>query len=289
MLMSEKLIAAFTAADNIRDEGLTTPENVARYDDLVYGEDSKWNVLDVYRPKNSRMNKLPVIINIHGGGWVYGDKERYQFYCMSLVKHGFAVVNYTYRLAPEFKFPASLEDTNDVFHWVQFHAEKYGFDLNNVYAVGDSAGANLLGIYSNLLTNPNFQNRFDFILPEIHLNAIALNSGQYKFQMDGKASKMEKGLMSEYLPEKGSQREMEIMNIIPSVTQDFPPTFLMTANGDFLRKQPSFLIDRFIEQSVPFEFHFYGNKENELGHVFHCDIRRDEAEQCNKEECDREL
>ena len=110
------LRSAFERGDNKRDAGLETPEDIRRYDDIAYGGDARWQVLDVYRPKNET-GKLPVIVSVHGGGWVYGDKERYQYYCMSLAQHGFAVVNYTYRLAPKFKFPASLEDTNLVFRW----------------------------------------------------------------------------------------------------------------------------------------------------------------------------
>ena len=100
----------FKEGDDIRDAGLTTPAGIKRFDDIAYGPDIDWQVLDVYRPKDIE-GPLPVIVSVHGGGWVYGDKERYQWYCMDLALRGFAVVNFTYRLAPEFKFPASMEDT----------------------------------------------------------------------------------------------------------------------------------------------------------------------------------
>lgn len=88
--------------------------------------------LDVYRPRAREGEKLPVIISVHGGGWVYGDKDGYQFYCMGLAERGFAVVNFSYRLAPEAKFPASLEDTNAVFRYYRSGEEKLGhvFHLN---------------------------------------------------------------------------------------------------------------------------------------------------------------
>ena len=104
---------SFAAGDMIRDAGLKTPKDVQRFDDIVYGEDKVWQSLDVYRPKATNIEeKLPVIVSVHGGGWVYGDKKLYQFYCMSLAQRGFAVVNFSYRLAPESKFPASIIDTN---------------------------------------------------------------------------------------------------------------------------------------------------------------------------------
>lgn len=83
--ISDKVREMFAAGDTVRDAGLTTPEDVERFDDICYGNDLKWQVLDVYRPKKCKGEKLPVLINMHGGGWVYGDKERYQFYCMSLI------------------------------------------------------------------------------------------------------------------------------------------------------------------------------------------------------------
>ena len=103
-----------------------------------------------------------MIVSVHGGGWVYGDKERYQFYCMSLAQRGFAVVNFTYRLAPEFQYPppAPLEDTNLVFGWILRHADQYGLDTNRLFAVGDSAGGNILGLYAAFSTNPAYAARF---------------------------------------------------------------------------------------------------------------------------------
>lgn len=66
-----------TENDNIRDAGLSTPAGIERFDDIVYGTDPKTQSLDVYRPRSEKGKKLPVIVSVHGGGWVYGDKERY--------------------------------------------------------------------------------------------------------------------------------------------------------------------------------------------------------------------
>lgn len=115
--MSSIIRREFKKGDDIRDAGLTAPDDVIRYKDIAYGKDSAMQVLDVYRPKDTKGN-LPVIVSVHGGGWVYGDKELYQYYCMSLAQRGFAVVNFTYRLAPEYQFPAPVEDTNSVLAWI---------------------------------------------------------------------------------------------------------------------------------------------------------------------------
>ena len=151
----EKFRKDCVVSDTERDAGLKMPEDVERFDDIQYGPDEKWNVLDVYLPKErtkggerqegrglpkeeSRSGKgslsgkeeggLPVIVSVHGGGWVYGDKELYQFYCMSLAQRGFAVVNFTYRLAPEHKYPAQIEDVNRVMEWIFQNGAQYGLD-----------------------------------------------------------------------------------------------------------------------------------------------------------------
>ena len=136
--VSERLRVEWAKGDQARDAGLTTPAYIRRYNDIPYGDDRDWNVLDVYRNRY-KAGKLPVIMLIHGGGWVYGSKELYQYYGMELARRGFAVVNYSYRLAPEHPFPAQLQDTVAAAAWIMKHADEYGFDLNNIFAVGDSS------------------------------------------------------------------------------------------------------------------------------------------------------
>ena len=141
---SDMIREKFGKTDQKRDEGLQTPKNIFRYDNILYGQDENFQSLYLYKPKEQKTNKLPVIISVHGGGWVYGDKEKYQYYCMNLAQRGFAVINFSYRLAPENKFPAALEDTCLVFHWIIENALNYQLDTKNLFAIGDSAGANIL-------------------------------------------------------------------------------------------------------------------------------------------------
>ena len=122
---AEIIRKTFSMGDMERDKNNQIPEDVVRYTDIRYANhDEKWNLLDVYRPKNIK-GKLPVIMSVHGGGWVYGDKDVYQWYCMNLAQRGFAVVNYSYRLAPEYQYPASFEDTSTVAQWIIDHCDEY--------------------------------------------------------------------------------------------------------------------------------------------------------------------
>lgn len=280
---SDMIRKTFAEGDDKRDAGLTTPEGIERFDDIVYGTDEKWQVLDVYRPKAMKGKKLPVIVSVHGGGWVYGDKERYQYYCMDLAMRGFAVVNFTYRLAPEYKFPAPLEDTNLVFAWVLENAEKYGLDTEHIFAVGDSAGAHCLGLYVSVCTNADYAAEYEFHVPEgLKLTAIALNCGAYLVQTDGNS--LDEKLMADFLA-KGDEKEWWMINVVNHITENYPPTFFMTSVEDFLREQAPILVEKLNSCEVPFVYRKYGDKNTRLGHVFQLDIRKEEAKRCNDEEC----
>ena len=274
----------FKKSDNKRDKDFTTPIDILRYDDIVYGDDSKWQILDVYRPKDKE-GKLPVIVSVHGGGWVYGDKQRYQYYCMSLAQHGFVVVNFTYRLAPKYKHPSQLEDTVKVFNWLLDHSDEYGFDIDNVFGVGDSAGGHLLALFSCLCTNKEYADKYDFKVKNNFMpKAIALNCGVYQINMNEKG--MLRNLMKDLLPNKGDTKEMYLVNVLNHINNKFPPTYVMTAVDDFVRNQAPLLIDKLNKEDIKYKYKVYGDDNNKLAHVFHIDIKTDSAKLCNKDECD---
>lgn len=268
--------------DAKRNEGLVTPEGVKRFDDLRYGEDER-NVLDVYRPK-ARDGKLPVIVSVHGGGWVYGDKDIMQFYCMSLAEKGFAVVNFSYRLAPQHKHPAMMEDINKVFGWVLENADAYGFDTENVFAVGDSIGASMIGLYCCLCTDADYADELSVRPPAGFLpRALGLNCGLYRLERG--VELLIDRLAEEYLPGGGTDREFADISLSERVTSAFPPSFVMTAPGDFLAPQAAPFCERLNALGVPVVYHRYGTEGNELSHVFHINIKLPEARECNEDEC----
>ena len=110
-----------------------------RWTDLDYAVDgTPSHTLDVYYPKGTG-EKLPVILNIHGGGWSYGTKGQYQYYCMFLAQQGFAVVSCNYRLAPENPYPAALEDAYTAYTYLL----SKGYSPQHITLCGESAGGGL--------------------------------------------------------------------------------------------------------------------------------------------------
>jgi len=212
--------------DAIRDEGLVTPDNIQRFDNIVYGP-YRENVLDVYQPIGTD-HPLPTIISIHGGGWCYGDKNLYQHYCMRLAQRGFTVVNFTYRLAPEYKFPSPIEDIFNVFHWVQQNHSLYNIDYNNLFVVGDSAGGQLAAQTCTILTNPDFAKLFDVTIPEgFHFNAAGLNCGRYNVKIRWyNKHQYKKSFFGAYLSDL-TKKTAERMDIYKYITSEFTPSYVM--------------------------------------------------------------
>lgn len=313
----EKFRKDCVVSDTERDAGLKTPEDVERFDDIQYGPDEKWNVLDVYlpkergktgeRPEGRGLSKeegwsekgslsgkeeggLPVIVSVHGGGWVYGDKELYQFYCMSLAQRGFAVVNFTYRLAPEHKYPAQMEDVNRVMEWIFRNGAQYGFDLGKVFLVGDSAGAHLAGLYACICTNPVYASGYPFAVPEGFVpKALALNCGVYVPVPTGVVPALVheqvNDLPGELMPGGCTEEEAELIDVTKYITSAFPPAFIMTATEDFCRPQAVYLEKVLKEIGVPHVYKIYGEEDQPLQHVFHVDMRNETGRTCNDEEC----
>ena len=278
---SERTRREFKASDDIRDAGLTTPNDVMRFDDIRYGSLSPLQALDVYRPRVAGDRALPVIVSVHGGAWVYGDKERYQYYCMSLAQRGCAVVNFSYRLAPEWQYPAGIEDTNAVFSWVLAHAAEYGFNADRVFAVGDSAGAHMLAIYCCICTNPAYAAKYAFAPPAgFAPTAVGLNCGAYAFRDD-----WQEPALIDLLPGGGTETEKALITPLEHITPDFPPAFVMTSNDDFLKPHALPMARKLMERDVPFALRVYGDRDTRLLHVFHCDMRSVEGARCNDEEC----
>jgi len=106
----------------------------------------------LYRPQGvPASTALPGLVFFHGGGWVIGDLETHDVLCRQLTAGaGISVVNVDYRLAPEHKFPAALDDAWAATKWVAAHAAELGIDAGRLAVGGDSAGGNLAAVVALL-------------------------------------------------------------------------------------------------------------------------------------------
>jgi acetyl esterase/lipase len=98
--------------------------------------------LDVYQP-HAASGPVPVVMMIHGGGWISGSKDDYVLNAGPYLAMGFAVVNVEYRLGKVSLAPAAAEDCQCALRWIGVHAKQYNFDLEKIVVTGTSAGGHL--------------------------------------------------------------------------------------------------------------------------------------------------
>ncbi|WP_367342520.1 alpha/beta hydrolase [Limosilactobacillus sp.] len=277
----QQLRQEWKKGDDLRDAGLDKhPMNVHRLDNLSYGSHGKYNLLDLYLP-NKLKGPLPVIINIHGGGYFYATKETYQFYGLMMAQKGFAFVNFNYQLAPDVQYPSEINEVNQVFQWVAMHGKEYNLDLNNVFVVGDSAGGQMAEQYLVAYSNPVYRGMMRFSKPNLTIRAGLLNCGCYFLpQLLAQPS-----LIDIYFSPVAKKRYQQQLRVEDYVTEDFLPVFIMTANNDFLRDVGIHFDKLLNARRIEHEFKIYGSPDHSRNHVFHFNLKNDPiAKQCNDDE-----
>ena len=93
-------------------------------------------------------------------------------------------------------------------------------------------------------------------------------------------------LIQGILGEDYGEAEIALGKPADFVTEDFPRAYIMSSNGDFLLYQQHTMLEALEKNGVPFEYHQYGDDNETLWHVFHCNVRSEAAKICNKAECD---
>ena len=255
-------------SDDARLAKQIEPAGITRICDLPYVDDGdRYHMLDVYYPEE-RSGKLPVIIDVHGGGWMYGDKELNKMYCLNLAKRGYVVFNMSYRLCPSVTIGDQLKDVMAALQWIEAHLGDYPCIADQILLTGDSAGAHLASFAAALLSSEELRKVFD--VPECTLKLTALglvspvvylNSGGY---MGFYTTRMW-GKDFEKLP---TYPFMNLDALLPFAKM--PPTFLVSSSGDFMAKeQARRAYADFQAHSIPVTLMDFPTFEGEdLPHVF---------------------
>lgn len=108
--------------------------------DITYGPDERHR-LDVYTPPTPLEGGAPVVVFLHGGGFIRGDKAHRAEAAHYFARHGVVVVLPNYRLGPAHRWPAGALDVASVFEWAQANAARFGGDPHRIILAGESAGA----------------------------------------------------------------------------------------------------------------------------------------------------
>ena len=129
------------------------PPEIGREDDITIPTRSGPLPARAYYPEGvgDEQGPLPGLVYYHGGGFTIGSIETHDTLCRRLCKESeCTVVSVEYRLAPEYPFPAAIDDGRDAYHWVRDHAGELAIDPSALAVGGDSAGGNLAAVVCSL-------------------------------------------------------------------------------------------------------------------------------------------
>ncbi|TWU65226.1 Lipase 2 [Crateriforma conspicua] len=154
----------------------TIPKNIVADLDVVYAEvDGRKLHLDLFRPAADA--PPPILVVVHGGGWLKGDKEKFRALSLRFAERGYATAAVEYRLGGEARFPAAIRDCNAAVAFLRHSAERYGLDATRLAAVGGSAGGHLVGLMAAGDDEPRL--RHPGIMDDVstHLDAAVIMAG----------------------------------------------------------------------------------------------------------------
>ncbi|MBL4893782.1 MAG: alpha/beta hydrolase [Emcibacter sp.] len=171
-------------------------QNCLIKDRLIKGQDHDVPVRIYHPGGGTTSSSLPVILFFHGGGWSLGDVDSYDSLVRSLcVSSGAIYISVDYRLGPEHKYPAALNDCLTVTEWLLAHGGDIGGDISRIAVMGDSAGGNLATITAhkiNSRSNKAIKAQFllypviDISRPHDHYpSRITKGNGEYLLSRDG--------------------------------------------------------------------------------------------------------
>ena len=233
-----------------------TPMAISTYNDVSYGTDPAQR-FDVYVPKNAD-TLLPLIIFVHGGAWIAGDKSNVSAIAIFLAQQGFVVINMNYRLLPNFSYPAPMEDIQMVLQWVNRNSEQYSIDITRIGMSGHSAGGHLIALYA--LTQDKDYIAGGSTLPRVY--AIAPLAGGYTLQGINITSPRREDTIMEWLTTADPQ---SLGLPIDQIDSNDHVTFLLLHGALDVNSPPSQAVlfyNALVANGVPAELKIYPGRDH---------------------------
>lgn len=257
----------FKAALKERRKRFTIPAGVEMYMDLSYIDDEKpVHRLDVYRPSSMHGEDLPIIINVHGGGLIMGDKEFNRCFCARLCLLGYAVFSIEYRLAPEFTFYHQCDDFFDALRFIQEHGAYYHAKTDEIYGVGDSGGAMLLTYCTAMQKNAEMAAAANVSVCSAPIRALGLISGMFfTNRLDRIGMFLPKYLYGENY--KQTDFAPYVNPTYQKLVQTLPPCLLVTSHNDNLHRYTTKFEKALTKYEIPHQLMDFP-KNKELTHAF---------------------
>lgn len=242
-----------------------TPKNITAILDEVYDAADKDAKLDVYYPSSVAADELlPVIVWIHGGGLISGDKAHIRNYCKILASHGYVTVSIDYSVAPEKKYPTPLKQTAAALAYLQQQAKRLHIDTSSFIIAGDSGGAHIAAQTANIIYNNSYAKLIG-ITPTLNPSQLAgqlLYCGPYDIDnvsTEGAFGGFMQTVLWAYSGSK-NHKENELFktaSIINYINGDYPPSFISAGNGDPLLSHSKALARKLVQINAKVDTLFF--------------------------------
>lgn len=237
--------------------------------DILYSKKGK---MDIFRPEKSN-GKIPVIIYLHGGGWITGSKKTSARQCIVFAIEGFLVLNVDYRLGPRYNHPAQIEDIANVLKWLSKHGETYDADMDKIFFAGGSAGAHLSCLAVCVATNDNLRRKVgvDFPIKGSQIAGSLLFYGGYNMEtIIDTGFFMIKTMVKSFTGVKkiSEYKLKDQISPVHHITENFPPAFITVGERDHLYSQSLELIDVLELKERPYEKLLFDKNIKNANHAF---------------------
>jgi acetyl esterase len=207
----------------------------------------------IYRDRPvEEANPTPLVVYLHGGGWVVADLETHDPFCRFLARElGFPVLAVDYRLAPESPFPAAVDDAVAAFEWAVEQSSELGVDPARIAVAGDSAGGNLSAVVSQVTVAAGG--------PAPAMQALIypvtdLSTKRHSYQLFAEGYFLTEAQMDWYRGHYVDDAGVEDPRVSPLLADDLsalPPAYVATAGFDVLRDEGEAYARRLEEAGVP--------------------------------------
>ena len=266
-------------AINIKD---IQAKSIQEIENIHYGQEAK-EVLDLYVPVEE--GKYPVILWIHGGAFVGGDKKDVLYFARELTKQGYAVAAINYALAPESQYPRPILQTNKAYEFLVKgdYLEKEKIDTRQIFLAGDSAGAFIAAqcvlLQSNEVYRQAFIKRENLLeMPKVNYQGVLLYCGPYllaetKDIRSPLVSFLTRQVQWAYWGEKNfalSEHSAEI-DVIKYAKRGWPPTFITDGNTFSFASHGKALAKQLKKEGVEVDELFFDNEEKVV-HEYQFDL-----------------
>jgi acetyl esterase len=279
-LLVRKLFAAGGSQFKAGLDSHTPAAGMVVLTDERYGDEEDM-LLDVIRPV-SATGRLPLVLWVHGGGWVGGSKDELTSYFKLIANEGYVVAGPRYSLAPEHRYPTPPRQMMRAIEYLQANAERYRIDPDRIAIAGDSAGAQITAQLGALVTTPGYAEAVGVpatIAPG-QLRGLVLACGPYDLGLAARASspagrRFIKAIMWAYSGTRGFLNDtgFATWSVTDNVTSAYPPALLTVGNADPLRPHSEVLAEKLRALGVDVEAVFFpDDHEPPLGHEYQFDL-----------------